>query len=131
MPWHESSHALGVAEMDDTHREFVALVDQAATAGDDAEFVRLFGVLYAHVLKHFDDEARLMRECRFAAIGEHEREHLRILADLAHLKVRVAAGRLSMARAYVEGLPSWFASHLATMDSALAASLRARRMVPA
>jgi hemerythrin len=131
MPWNDQAYVLGVEQMDDTHREFVALVDQAIAASDDAEFVRLFGVLYAHVLKHFDDEARLMRECRFAATGEHEREHLRILADLAHLKVRVAAGRLSMARAYVEGLPYWFSGHLATMDSALAASLRAARAVPA
>jgi len=131
MPWHETTHTLGIEAMDATHREFVALVDAAQAAAGDAEFARLFGELYAHVCRHFDDESKLMRECRFAATGEHENEHRRVLGDLTHLKARVAAGRPAMARAYVEGLPQWFAGHLATMDSALAASLRALRCEPA
>jgi hemerythrin len=65
-----------------------------------------------------------MRQCRFPAIGEHEREHLRVLGELAHFSRAAKGGRLNLAHAYVKDLPGWFATHLATMDSALAACLK-------
>jgi len=122
MPWDER-HVLGVAEMDATHRDFVELADALLVAGDD-EFPALFAELHDHTRRHFDNEGKLMKSCRFPAIGEHHSEHLRVLGELAHFSRGVAAGRLGMARNYVKGLPEWFSTHLATMDSALAACLK-------
>lgn len=122
MPWNEQM-SLGVAAMDATHRDFVDLADQLRGAGD-AEFPALFAQLREHTIRHFEHEKVLMKACRFPAIGEHESEHLRVLGELAHFGRGVAAGRLSLARNYVEGLPGWFASHLATMDAALAGCLK-------
>jgi len=121
--WDDSRHALGVADMDVTHREFVAQA-AALMAAPDAEFPALFTRLLEHTRRHFEHEGKLMRACRFPAIGEHESEHLRILGELSHLAQRIATGRLAMARAYTEGLPIWFANHLATMDAALAGCLK-------
>jgi hemerythrin-like metal-binding protein len=122
MPWDER-YTLGVAEMDATHRDFVELADALLIAGDD-EFPALFAELHDHTRRHFDNEGKLMKSCRFPAIGEHNSEHLRVLGELAHFSRGVAAGRLGMARNYVKGLPEWFATHLATMDSALSACLK-------
>lgn len=122
MPWHEQ-FALGVADMDATHREFVDLADALLLASDD-EFLVLFARLVEHTRQHFEHEGRLMKQCRFPAIGEHNSEHLRVLGELAHFGRSVAAGRLSMARDYARNLPGWFATHLATMDAALAACLK-------
>jgi len=124
MPWLER-YALGVVDMDTTHREFVALADALLSAGDD-EFAELFARLHEHTRLHFEHEGKLMKACRFPAIGEHNSEHLRVLGELAHFARGVKAGRLSAARQYVKGLPDWFSSHLATMDSALAACLKLR-----
>lgn len=124
MPWTER-YALGVEEMDATHREFVALVDALPLVPDEA-FPAKFAELREHTRRHFEHEAQLMRSCRFPATGEHEGEHLRVLGELAHLGQRIAGGRLTMARAYAEGMPQWFANHVATMDAALAACLKAR-----
>lgn len=122
MPWDER-YVLGVAEMDATHRDFVELADALLIASDD-EFPALFAELHDHTRRHFDNEGKLMKSCRFPAIGEHNSEHLRVLGELAHFSRAVAAGRLGMARNYVKGLPEWFATHLATMDSALSACLK-------
>lgn len=122
MPW-DDRQALGVAEMDATHREFVDLAEALLRAGD-AEFPELYARLCEHTRAHFDNEGRLMQACRFPAIGEHHGEHLRVLGELAHFGRGVAAGRLGLARDYVKGLPGWFATHLATMDAALAACLK-------
>jgi len=125
MQWDDRSHALGVAGMDDTHREFVSFV-AALDQASDADFPALFAQVCAHTRKHFERESELMVASRFPAIREHEAEHARVLADLKHLSVRVQQGSLMMARAYVKGLPAWFGGHLATMDSALAACVKAR-----
>lgn len=124
MPWHER-YTLGVADMDATHREFVALVDALQTASDD-DFPDLFAKLHEHTRLHFEHEGKLMKACRFPATGEHTSEHLRVLGELKHFARGVEGGRYGMARNYVKALPEWFASHVATMDSALAACLSAR-----
>lgn len=123
MPWDDSRFTLGVAEMDATHREFVALADALQGASDEA-FPELFERLREHTRVHFEHEGTLMKACRFPAIGEHTGEHLRVLGELAHIGRSVAAGRLATARAYAKGLPDWFAAHLATMDAALAGCLK-------
>ena len=122
MAWDER-HALGVAAMDVTHREFVAHLE-ALTAADDARFPGLFEALAEHTRQHFDSEAVLMKQCRFPATGEHTSEHLRVLGEMAFMGRAAKAGRLKTARSYVEALPAWFATHLATMDAALAACLK-------
>ena len=80
MPWGER-YALGVAEMDATHREFVELDDALMLACDD-EFPALFARLAEHTRQHFEHEGRLMKSCRFPATGEHNSEHLRVLGEL-------------------------------------------------
>jgi hemerythrin-like metal-binding protein len=122
--WDDVRHALGVADMDATHRDFVALASRLAQA-DDAAFAALFGQLLDHTRGHFAAEDAKMRATRFPALGEHVGEHQRVLGELRAFNRSVQAGRQRMARAYVrESLPEWFALHLATMDSALAAHLR-------
>ncbi|MCE1240211.1 MAG: hemerythrin domain-containing protein [Azonexaceae bacterium] len=123
MPW-EAHMALGVADMDATHREFVELLE-ALRGADDASFPGQFAQLREHTRLHFEHEGRLMKSCRFPATGEHNSEHLRVLGEMAQLSRSVAAGRLMAARSYVAGLPGWFSTHLQTMDAALAARLKA------
>lgn len=122
MAWDER-YTLGVADMDATHREFVTQL-AALTAADDTAFPALFEALAVHTRQHFDGEAVLMKQCRFPATGEHTSEHLRVLGEMAFMARAVKAGRLKTARAYIESLPIWFGTHLATMDAALAACLK-------
>lgn len=121
--WDENKFALGVAEMDAAHREFIKETVAVAKSSDD-EFPALFNALAEHTRRHFEEEEALMRAHRFPATEEHQAEHRRILAELDYLSRRVAGGRIAMARAYMEGLPIWFANHLATMDAALAACIK-------
>lgn len=126
----DERHALGVAEMDATHREFVALAAELAAA-DDARFPARYAALLEHTRAHFAAEDARMRATRFPAIGEHTNEHQRVLGELMAFGRGVQAGRLKLARAYVrESLPGWFDLHLATMDAALAAHLKRLGDVP-
>ncbi len=121
--WNDATHALGVAEMDATHAEFVALVNRLV-ASDAANFAGLFVTLLGHCRQHFTNEGRLMRISRVPALAEHEAEHHRIYGDLVQMNRAVQRGRLVLPRAFErEGLVEWFGLHLASMDVALAAHL--------
>lgn len=119
---------LGVDSMDATHGEFIALVDELNHTADAQAFADGFARLGAHTQRHFEHESRLMRACRFPAIGEHESAHARVLGELAFMQRQVSAGRLAPARDYVRGLSDWFHSHLLTMDAALAGCLKQQDM---
>ena len=119
----EERYRLGVPQMDDTHREFVTIINRLGVSAK-AVFIPRFGELVRHTELHFAAEDALMQASAFPAMQEHMDEHRRVLGDLQRLLRRVEAGATRMGRAYVtEQLPDWFRVHVATMDSALAAHL--------
>ncbi len=121
----EQAYLLGLEDMDQTHREFVGLLNKLDTASKK-NFIPLFAKLLEHTQAHFATENQWMQECDFPAIREHTDEHERVLGELHRFNGRVAAGNVMMGRAYVrEQLPGWFELHARTMDSALAASMKA------
>jgi len=116
----DERYRLGIPRMDDTHREFVELVNRLAAAPNN-DFIPLFAELQSHTSEHFEQENAWMERSNFPALREHLDEHRRVLGELDRFGQRAAAGRVSMARAYVtEQLPHWFDLHAKTMDSALA-----------
>ena len=120
----EARYLLGVSSMDETHREFVDLVNRLGEA-DKQQFISLFDELLRHTQAHFDAENLLMDESGFPAAREHKDEHQRVLGDIHRFATRVAVGAVPLARAYLnQQLPDWFNLHAITMDSALAAHLK-------
>jgi hemerythrin-like metal-binding protein len=122
--WDDARHALGMDEMDATHREFIAQV-AALIVSDNATFPALFQQLVAHTREHFMAEGRLMRESKYRGLPEHEAEHHRVLGELQQLSRSLKRGHLPLVRAYVkEGLMEWFDNHVAMMDAALVMHLK-------
>ncbi|MCB1909235.1 MAG: hemerythrin family protein [Rhodocyclaceae bacterium] len=122
--WDPAQHSVGVEHMDVVHREFLALA-RVLEDCPNSQFADRLRALVDHTEKHFAAEEREMRETACPSLAEHAAEHARLLADLRRFQQAVERGRPAMARAFVEdGLADWFAIHLATMDSALAAHLR-------
>ncbi|EIJ43864.1 hemerythrin-like metal-binding domain-containing protein [Beggiatoa alba B18LD] len=123
MDWSDA-YQLGLPLMDDTHQEFVALVNKTHDA-NNADFKVLFTELLTHTQAHFDKENQLMVATKFPALGEHQAEHQRVINELKQFKQRVDKGMISFGRAYIKDrLPEWFALHTKTMDSALAVHLQ-------
>ena len=118
--WH-----VGVAQMDATHEEFVALIN-ALDEAQGSTFVALYARLLAHTREHFAHEEALMLKSGFPAIVEHTSEHRRVLGEMERFGSRVREGKLQLARAYVQdAIPQWFSLHRSTMDMATAVHLRA------
>lgn len=114
-----NAYELGLAPMDETHREFVDLVNRIADAGD-AGLLGGLGELIRHTVEHFAQEDRWMSESGFPPVHCHQTEHERVLEVMRDVRERVAAGDLALGRNLLAELPAWFDNHAATMDTALA-----------
>lgn len=123
LPWHENFE-LGIASMDQTHREFIDLLNRLDSTPNDA-FPGYFDELLEHTHAHFETENRLMEESNFLSLREHKDDHDRILAEMMQMQRFAARGMTQIAKEYVrEKLPDWFSTHAASMDTALALHLK-------
>ena len=127
--WDAQRHGLGVNEMDRAHQDFIEQVAALIQSGD-TEFHALFQALINHTRTHFAAEGQLMRASKYRGLTMHESEHHRVLGELLQLNRSLKRGRLPLVRAFVKnGLPEWFDSHLATLDSALVAHIKVKQKI--
>ncbi|TVZ38816.1 hemerythrin-like metal-binding protein [Alteromonadaceae bacterium 2753L.S.0a.02] len=123
-----SEYVLGYEAMDQTHFEFIDLINQLGSARGE-EFQVLFAQLVAHTEQHFETENSWMEQSAFPAKAEHLGEHMRVLNDLRQFHTRVQRGSLSLAKAFIsQQIPEWFKLHAATMDAALATHLKEKNL---
>jgi hemerythrin-like metal-binding protein len=122
MQWNDN-YSLNHDQMDQTHQEFIELLEQLNNAKGD-EFVTQFQTFKEHTKKHFDQELEWMQQTGFSSTAEHNEDHQRILGELTQLEKRLRPTSLPLVKAYLKDrLPQWFELHILTMDSALAAHL--------
>jgi hemerythrin-like metal-binding protein len=120
MQWGER-YELGIARMDDTHREFVEFCNALAVAAPE-QFLDQLDAFAAHTQAHFDQENRWMEATNFPAC--HRAEHDRVLDVVREVRQRVAKGDTFLGRRLIEELAPWFDNHVDTMDAALAFYLK-------
>jgi len=114
----EDRYLLGYAPMDETHREFVELVDQLLTA-DDGELAGILVTFSAHAEAHFAQENNWMETTDFPPRDCHIDEHNKVLASLAEVRQKLAQGDCGIVRELALALKDWFPAHADYMDSAL------------
>ena len=115
--------SLDLPMMDDTHREFVALLAAAADAPDE-RLVGTWAALVDHTDRHFAQEDAWMGQTRFASGNCHSTQHKVVLAVMREGLAQGSTGRLDVIRQMAHELATWFPQHAQTMDAALALHLR-------
>lgn len=111
--------ALGHAEMDHTHEEFVALLNAVGDAQGEAILASLDSFI-AHTEAHFAQEEAWMEERQFPPRGCHAKEHAGVLEVVREVRNRVASGEAHYGRTLAEALAEWFPMHATSMDAMLA-----------
>jgi hemerythrin len=118
-PWSDS-FLLGYAPMDDTHREFVEIVD-ALLVAPDADFARHLGLFQTHAIEHFKQESKWMKATLFPATDCHIDEHDAVLKSVQEALDHLSnGGEVAICRSLVDELVRWFPGHADYMDAALA-----------
>lgn len=113
------SYLLGFKPMDDTHQDFVALVNSILTASDST-MAACIAAFESHAQAHFDQEARWMKDTTFPAMQCHLDEHNAVLKSVREVRELVNAGDFAVARRLAAELKKWFPAHADYLDSALA-----------
>jgi hemerythrin-like metal-binding protein len=117
---------LGDDRIDETHREFVDMVNAVGTASDDAMLAAV-DALIAHTEEHFGQEQRWMAATDFPPTHCHLDEHAGVLEAMRETRNYVAEGKYNVGRVLATELGTWFRSHAATMDTMLAQWLKSRQ----
>lgn len=120
---HEADLHTGDARMDQTHDEFLAMLDEMR-ATDAAAQLPLFEHLIAHTEAHFAQEERWLQAVGFAAQNCHAMQHGAVLNTLREVQQRARQGDLALIAHMVDALAEWFPQHAASMDAGLALHMR-------
>lgn len=118
LAWSEQL-AVGHADMDHTHQEFVTLLN-AVGAAEGAAILPSLDAFIAHTAAHFAQEEAWMEERQFPPRGCHKREHDGVLEVVREVRARVENGELQYGRTLAEALAEWFPVHAGSMDAMLA-----------
>jgi hemerythrin-like metal-binding protein len=111
--------AVGHADMDRTHEEFVQLLNALGSAQGEAILPSLDAFI-AHTESHFAQEEAWMEEYQFPRAGCHRVEHRNVLEVAQEVRRRVVDGGAQYARTLAEALAEWFVVHASSMDAMLA-----------
>ncbi|MDT8991874.1 hemerythrin domain-containing protein [Curvibacter sp. APW13] len=129
MQWSDD-YLLNNSTMDDTHREFVDLLN-AVLAAPEHELLRHWEALVDHTQEHFDREDRWMLRTGFTADNCHASQHAIILKIMREGTQRGRSGELHVPRQMARELTVWFPQHAQAMDAALAMHLHELGFDPA
>ncbi len=111
---------LGFAPMDDTHEEFVEIVNAMLTCADE-DVARLLDQFASHADMHFSQELDWMHTSGFPSMDCHVKEHEAVMASVREVQALLQiGGALDVARRLAAELARWFPAHADYLDAALA-----------
>lgn len=130
--WSEAL-ALQQPRMDQTHREFVELLQglERAIGSPTSELVDQLGAMLGHTEAHFAQEERWMLDIGFAKENCHFFQHQQVLQVLREVLEMVRdKGEAKLLPVLVDELGRWFVGHAQMMDGALAQTMVERGYDP-
>ncbi|WP_428508700.1 hemerythrin domain-containing protein [Roseateles sp.] len=121
LAWTEAL-VLNQPQIDQTHQEFVALLNELgdALAQPEPDPLPLYARLLSHTEQHFAMEEGWMAATGFAADNCHSKQHAMVLDVMRQVLAHTHAhADLEPMRNLVPELVNWFPAHADMMDAAL------------
>ncbi len=112
-------YLLGYGAMDETHREFVTIVN-ALLQCEDAAVEGHLEAFARHAEAHFAEEDGWMEKSGFPPRDCHIEEHAAVLNSVTQVLDVVRKGDIAEGRRLAAALADWFPGHAFHLDSALA-----------
>ncbi len=127
MSW-DPSLDLGVASMNDEHREILEVMnriyDAQAQGRSGAAIDQLVARLGAVCTRHFADEEAYMAQIGYPGLSTHRQLHQQLLERVGRhaLEIKMAGGKAP--EAFFDFLRFWLTSHIKGIDGKYAAHAR-------
>ncbi|GAA6141594.1 hemerythrin domain-containing protein [Hydrogenophaga sp. 5NK40-0174] len=111
--------ATGDQRMDETHEEFVDMLNEILATPEDQQ-MPLYMRFLDHTVEHFAQEERWMLAVGFEAENCHASHHATILETMRAVIEHYEQGDTEIITRLAQALAEWFPQHAATMDAGLA-----------
>ena len=112
--------SVGIEEIDDQHKELVALVNEMHRAIHErhgSEVVReILARLTDYTRIHFAVEESLMRILNYPGYEEHKALHEELLSHVVELNEKVATGKTAIGFELMHFLKVWLTKHIMESD---------------
>lgn len=120
LTWDKERHSIGIASIDDQHREIVERVNQIADAVSHGEqsgtLLEMMDDLALLACDHFAMEERLMTEHGYPGLETHIREHLSLLQQIKNLRKALHRPNPTKAALVSAFLTDWADQHIMRSD---------------
>jgi hemerythrin len=130
--WNDIHHNVGIAAIDDQHREIIQRVNLIADTVDQGnrhETVQeMMDDLALFTCEHFALEERLMTEYGFPDLEEHITEHLVLLQQVNNLRKALRTPSTAKAALVSAFLTDWAELHILQSDKEIGAFLASKGM---
>lgn len=113
----------GDARMDETHEEFVDMLNQLLATPIDQQ-LPLYRQFIEHTREHFAQEERWMVATGFAPDNCHASHHATIMETLHAVVEHYEQDDKEIINRLAEALVEWFPQHAASMDAGLALHMK-------
>jgi hemerythrin len=119
MTW-DAKYSVGIEEMDDQHREFLAIHEELRAASLRGRGHRIMedvlAKVQAHAERHFADEERLMREMAYPDLEFHILEHQQLLRKVRRFKMKHDMDLERITVPVLKFLEFWIKRHILDSD---------------
>ncbi len=112
-------YSLGIKEIDDQHKGFLEMLDNAANLLDSANFDQhkeIIQKLEDYFQSHFSFEEDLMKHSGFASIEEHIEQHKMFISRVNQLKTELDYENPMLSEKILDFMRKWFVSHIIQKD---------------
>lgn len=117
--WNQA-FSVGVAEMDNQHKQLVTLLNDLYSAMQSQKSSEIIGKvlnkLISYTEKHFSDEEAFMKKHSYPEIKSQMKEHTAFTDKVLKFKSDYDAGRTSMSVSITSFLKDWLINHISLSD---------------
>lgn len=110
---------LGVAKIDEDHRQILETVEEVrriSISGETSRLLRVMEDLEDYTLNHFRKEEVLMDLFKYPRIEEHRHSHNEFLLEWDTVWKQMREPDPDLVRRFLQFLESWFTYHICTID---------------
>lgn len=119
MRW-DSSLQLGIAEIDDQHKQLVGIINDLHRAMKQRQTMAVTGGilerLVSYTVFHFDVEEKLFQKHNYPEYSEHKKVHENLVAKVKDFKIKVEQGDATISMELMDFLKDWLVSHIKGTD---------------
>lgn len=119
----KSQYALGIAEVDEEHREMIELINECyerlGGVQDSLAIEQFLGEIYVGVSSHFALEEQVMHKAAYPEYAAHKEDHEELLDQIRDLMDSFLDDPEGGAQLLRDRLGDWFGNHFATFDARL------------